>query len=112
MRRSADERVYDHYSDMAGAYRRTLCISHHIMLTLDLRQYGQREMLDFALPPIVHECVRSAQSHRSSLKTYVYEALAFTNVQGGNMQCFKMSQGQDVHLPEFVRGRNCPSQNC
>ena len=41
VRCSADERVYDNYSDMAGAYRRTLCIHHHIMLTLDLQHYGQ-----------------------------------------------------------------------
>ena len=37
----ADERVYDNYSDMTGAYSRTVCIHHHIMLTLDLRHYGQ-----------------------------------------------------------------------
>ena len=63
VRCSADERVYDNYSDMAGAYRRTLCIHHHIMLTLDLRHYGQREMIEFAVPTIDHECVRITKSH-------------------------------------------------
>ena len=33
------------------------------MLTLDLRHYGQHEMIEFAVPTIDHECVRITKSH-------------------------------------------------